>query len=94
MNKKKINLKEMLAPQADKLQTNGIIATATILDAELDEIECTFNNDMCVEINTEELKYITLTIENLYTLINLIEEADEYYENYDFEADDENNTKE
>jgi hypothetical protein len=47
-----------------------------------------------VEINTEELKYITLTIENLYTLINLIEEADEYYENYDFEADDENNTKE
>jgi len=91
MKKKKINLKEMLESQPDKLHTNGILATATILDAELDEIECTFNNDMCVEINTKELSYITLTIQNLYTLIDLIEEADEYYENYDFDGDEENN---
>lgn len=89
MNNKKIDIQKMICPEVDTLQINGHEATAIILDAELDKVDCTFNNDMCVQLNTEELSYITLTIENLYTLIQLIEEADEHYQNHDFFPDDE-----
>lgn len=53
--------------------------SASILDAEGDEIECIFNYDECVEINTKELTYITLTIQNLYDLIDLIERSESFY---------------
>lgn len=55
--------------------------SAIILDAEGDEIECKFNYDNCVEINTQELSYIILTLENLYDLIDLLECSEEYYNN-------------
>jgi hypothetical protein len=89
MKGKQIDIKKMLCPKADILQINGDQASAVILDAELDEIECTFNYDMCVHINTSELSYITLTVENLYKLIDLIEEAEEFYENHEFSDDEE-----
>ena len=84
MKEKKIDIRKILSPKADVLQINGDQASAVILDAELDEIECTFNYDMCVEINTSELSYITLSIENLYKLIELICESEEFYENHEF----------
>lgn len=57
---------------------NGLI-TAKIIDAEMDEIKCTFNNDGCVELNAYDLTYITLTVDNLVTLIELIEQAELKY---------------
>ena len=57
---------------------DGLI-TAKIIDAELDEIKCTFNNDGCVELNTYATSYIVLTVDNLLNLIELIEEAELKY---------------
>jgi hypothetical protein len=57
---------------------DGLI-TAKIVDAELDEIQCTFNNDGCVELNTYSASYIILTVDNLLNLIELIEEAELKY---------------
>lgn len=53
--------------------------TASIIDAEGDEINCSFNYDNCVEIDANNLSYITLTIDNLNELINLIEKTEEIY---------------
>mgnify|MGYP003631222910 CR=1 FL=1 len=50
------------------------------LDEEGDDIECSFNNDQCVEINTEKYTYITLSISTLEVLIESIREAEEEYE--------------
>ena len=50
------------------------------LDEEGDNIECSFNNDQCVEINTEKYTYITLSISTLEALIESIREAEEEYE--------------
>jgi len=57
---------------------NGTIKTK-IFDAESDEIKCRFNNDDCVEMDTEYLKYITLSKANLFDLINSIDKAEELY---------------
>jgi len=54
---------------------DGLI-TAKIIDAELDEIQCIFNNDGCVELNTYAASYIILTVDNLLNLIDLIEQAE------------------
>ena len=53
---------------------------STIVDMELDPIECTFNNDRCVAIDTKDLSYIVLDTESLQRLIELIEEAEDHYE--------------
>ena len=60
-------------------------AYATILDAELDEIECSFLGDGCVTIDTDGLEHIVLTKENLTTLKRLINQAEKYYESRDEE---------
>jgi hypothetical protein len=57
---------------------DGLI-TAKIIDAELDEIQCIFNNDGCVELNTYSANYIILTVDNLLNLIDLIEQAELKY---------------
>jgi hypothetical protein len=57
---------------------DGLI-TAKIIDAELDEIQCIFNNDGCVELNTYSANYVVLTVDNLLNLIELIEEAELKY---------------
>jgi hypothetical protein len=51
-----------------------------IIDEELDIIECRFDNDGCVHINTKDLTYLTLSVDNLTRLLNLIEETEELYE--------------
>ena len=47
--------------------------TMKIVDIELDVIDCDFEWDECVTINTEGFTYIKLSIENLKTLIKAIE---------------------
>jgi hypothetical protein len=55
--------------------------SSIIMDEEGDEIECRFNYDMCVELNTKDYTYVTLSIQNLYELIDLIERAEYFYKN-------------
>ena len=54
--------------------------SATIVDAELDAIECKFNYDKCVELDTDGYSYISLSLDNLYKLIELIEKSEKRYE--------------
>jgi len=68
--------------EANKLIKNGEEASANILDAELDVINCTFDNSESVTINTKGYDYIILTYDNLEVLKKLIIEAEEYYEKY------------
>jgi UDP-N-acetyl-D-mannosaminuronate dehydrogenase len=58
------------------------VATAKIVDAELDILECSFDNSDSVIIKTKGYKYITLTHENLKTLKKLIVDAEKYYDDY------------
>lgn len=55
---------------------------AQIIDAEIDPIDCSFHYDECVQINTKDLTYITLSIDNLYELIELIEQSEKYYDEH------------
>lgn len=78
---KEINIEEELCPDNGKLIIKDGYASTTILDEELDPIHCGFNGDDCVNINTDELSYLVLSKSNLSTLLDLIDQADEYYEN-------------
>ena len=75
---KKQDFREEIAPNRDKLIVNGKNLNATILDAELDPIRCSFNGDGCVRLDTSELSFIYLTLENLEILQDLIFEAEIY----------------
>ena len=77
--KEELNIEKLVLPEANVLKIKNKSATAQILDAELDTLKCSFNNDMCVEINTKDYKYIQLTLENLKTLKRLILEVDAFY---------------
>jgi hypothetical protein len=72
---------ETINPKHGKLLTDkeGTIHTI-IIDAELDGFKCVFNNDSCVEINTKKYNSLTLSRENLFQLIDLIDKADKKYE--------------
>ena len=78
--KKEINIEKKFFPNAGKLvkSKEGELSTE-IIDAELDPIQCKFNNDDCVEINTKNLSYITLSSRNLEDLLYLIQEAEARY---------------
>jgi len=75
-----MNIDKILSPKEGVLQINSGRATAEILDAELDVLQCSFNNDLCVKIDAKDYKYIVLTQSNLMKLLNLIEESDDYYQ--------------
>ena len=62
-----------------KLSTDGTLK-CNIIDGEYDQLKCKFNSDDCVEINTKNLTYITLSKDNLYELINKIDEAKKKYD--------------
>ena len=77
-NKKTVRaIEEILFPDCNemKMDKDGIL-TSTIVDAELDPIECEFNDGGdAVRIDTKKLSYILLTGDNLLELIDLLEEA-------------------
>lgn len=56
-------------------------ATADILDAELDVLKCEFNGDCCVKIDTTDYTHITLTEDNLLTILLLLDKEKEYRNN-------------
>ena len=72
------DFRDELCKNRDELIVNGEDLTATIFDAELDPIECSFEGDGCVKLDTEELSFIYLTPENLEVLKNLIIKAETY----------------
>jgi hypothetical protein len=63
------------------IKKNGI-ASAKIVDAELDIFECSFDNSESVIIKTKGYDYITLTLDNLKTLKKLISDSEKYYDKY------------
>jgi hypothetical protein len=81
-----IDIEKLFCPEKDKLiikRTPGDInITAKIYDEEIDLLKCQFNYDNCVEINTKDYSYITLSVNKLYSLIELIEKADLKYERF------------
>lgn len=74
-----MDIEKTLLPSVGKLILKGETIKAKIFDAELDILDCTFNNDKCVEIDTSKLTHITLTIENLSKLYELIHKAEKKY---------------
>lgn len=81
------NIENVLFPNNGILEKdkNGTL-TAVIVDDELDPVNCTFNNDGCIELNTKGYNTLSLSIDTLYQMIDLIEEAEEQY---DYESGDE-----
>jgi hypothetical protein len=75
-----MSIEEDMFPGNGKIVINNGEVTALILDEEIDPIECLFNNDDCVQLNTKDYEYITLSVDNLEDLIRLIGEAGEAYE--------------
>jgi len=73
------NIEKILFPKSNRLVKKSGTYFAQIVDAELDPIQCTFNYDNCVELNVDGYEYITLTKENLETLLNLIDESNQRY---------------
>jgi len=65
----------------DFLKITDEVATAEILDQSGDLLECTFQNDDGVEIDTTGFNCIELSYDNLESLMDLIIEAKEYYQN-------------
>lgn len=65
----------------DFLKITDEVATAEILDQSGDLLKCTFQNDDGVEIDTKEIDFIELSYDNLESLMDLIIEAKEYYQN-------------
>lgn len=76
---KNINIENKICKKNGKLKKCGNFHTAKIVDAELDIIDCSFVDDYCVKIDTKNYTFITLTTENLETLINLICLSEEKY---------------
>lgn len=86
-NKKNINIEDVFYPDSNELKRheNGSISI-NIVNAELDLIKCEFNFDDCVTIDTKDCSYLTLSRNNLYKIVEALEEAegifwDEYKKN-------------
>ena len=78
---------------ANKLMLVNREIKAVIIDADLDQIECEFHYDECVQINTEHLTHISLTIRNLRTLISLIKKSEKMFDDmkgFDWEGTNDN----
>ena len=75
------NVEDLLFPNNGNLVINEQEQTASafVVDAELDPIECSFSNDECITLHTEELRYLTLSVENLEQMLDLIYESTQYY---------------
>ena len=72
-----MNIVEVLIPDAYKLKkVKGGGFTSIIVDEELDPFKVDLIGDDCIEIDTEGMAYITLSISTLYDMIDLIEAAE------------------
>jgi hypothetical protein len=74
-----MNIEKILCPKVGKLIKTKDSVSALILDADLDTVELSFDYTQSVTINTDGLKYICLTYENLYDMIDLIEKSERHF---------------
>jgi hypothetical protein len=74
-------LEKFLIKDCYELRLEDGLLYSTIFDEELDPIEVLFDREGCIEINTENLKYITLSTTQLKKLITLIKKAEKIYKN-------------
>jgi len=74
-------MEKFLNPNSGELITNGYDVQATIYDAELDPISCTFDGENVV-IDCQDLEYITFDKTNLQQLIKLLNQANKYLSKY------------
>ena len=80
--KNEINIDKVLFPDSDKLTISEEgVGSFQIVDAELDGINCTIDEEDVVVIDVSDYKYISLTYNNILTLENFIYEMNEFYEN-------------
>ena len=84
MKTKKVNIENIFYPERNKLirNKNGCF-NLQIVDAELDAINCEFNFDNCVKINTNDFTYLTLSRKNLEVLIDALDESETDQYGYD-----------
>ena len=75
-----MNILNVLVPNAYKLKKrkDGTL-TSVIVDEELDPFPVEFEGGNRIQIDTNEMAYITLSINTLYQIINLIEKAESKY---------------
>ena len=67
--------------EAWKLITECDTIHTIIEDEELDPFRCVFRNN-CIEIDTTEYGYITLSVEILKKIISLIKKAEKEYKTF------------
>ena len=80
--KNEIKIDKVLFPDSDKLTISEEgVGSFQIVDAELDGINCTIDEENVVVIDVSDYKYISLTYNNILTLENFIYEMNEFYEN-------------
>ena len=77
MDKWDERIEDIMFPNNGNLYKEDECYKSTIVDIELDPLECEFLEEDCVKINTSNLKYIMLSVENLHQLLELIDEAQE-----------------
>jgi hypothetical protein len=75
-----MNIVNVLVPNAYKLKKrkDGTLISV-IVDEEIDPFNVEFIGADCIQIDTNEMAYITLSIDNLYQIIDLIEAAEYKY---------------
>ena len=85
-----INIETELFPELGVLSFNedSQAFESVIVDAELDPVECTFNCDGTVVINTNGYEYIQLDPNSLTTLLKLLSSAMDKYEEMDLVDED------
>jgi len=65
-------IEKVLFPNAYKVKSKNGVEVFTIVDAELDPIECIMLDDEAITIDTEKLQYIALTKENLEFMLKVL----------------------
>lgn len=72
-----MDIVKVLVPDAYKIKKiRGGGYKSIIVDEELDPFDVHFHGDDCIEIDTGGMTYITLSIDNLYEMIEMIQEVE------------------
>jgi len=82
-----MNIEKELFPNSGKIMIELDRFRMQIVDAELDPIDVEFDGGNAVVIDASDYTYITLTANNLATLLEGIERCDEYINNEKYEIE-------
>lgn len=75
-----MDIKKKLLPECGELLIDHENVTAKILDVELNVLNCEFNYSRTVSIDTKDYNNIVLDVEDLFKLIELIEDSEDYFQ--------------